>query len=393
MINIEKQIENLNSKSLLKRKIALKNIIKNERELGESFTENKVIPIHFTSTAYFSQYSPTMCAYIAHRSNCYGVGINDYATLSYNKEFRTACKLLKLKYSCGYHIECEALFGEQRGIVYGYGIPSEVIDEFSKKIEFYSTKKKQEVISFLSVLNKEIEDLDIKVKLSKLLKDAKKRKGIITEKHLASELAFLLVEKYGKSEKILQILKDKFNIENEKANLFLSESENAYYVEDLSKILYEKYILNSVKKTMCKVEQIVKLNAEFGVITSYLLPYDTFDEEKWLKAVKLLKDLNVNAITLKASKLSKEDYEKAANLLIGNDVLPIPLNRLGLPRQIILKEEKIPINFDINLSIIGNTISSSCDVKDSFFGERTIEKFPDIKKRIELFSNIGRIGK
>lgn len=393
MINIEKQLENLNAKSISKRQKALKNIIKNERELNKQVSvENNVIPLHFTSTAYFSKYSPTMCAYIAHRSNCYGVGINDYATLSYNEEFRKACKLLNLKYSCGYHIECEPLFGEKRGIVYGYGIPSEFINDFSKKMEYYSLKKKQEVINYLAVLNKEIESLGIKIKLSKIVKDAKIRNGIITEKHLANELSLLLVEKYGKTPKILEILKDNFNIESEKANLFLGETENAYYLDDLSKILYEKYILNNVEKTVCKVQEIVKLNSEFGTITSYLLPYDHFDKEKWLKAIDLLKGLGVNAITIKASKLSKEDYESITELLLDNDLLPIPLNRLGLPRQMIPQEEKHPLNFDINLSVIGNTISSSCDVEDSFFGKRTISKFPDIKKRIELFANIGRLG-
>ena len=51
-----------------------------------------------------------MCAYIAHRSGAFGVGICDYATLSYSQEFKKACKILNIPYACGYRVDGKSIF-------------------------------------------------------------------------------------------------------------------------------------------------------------------------------------------------------------------------------------------------------------------------------------------
>ena len=61
---------------------------------------------------------------------------------------------------------------------------------------------------------------------------------------------------------------------------------------------------------------------------------------------------------------------------------------MGLPRQHMPTFEASNQLFLNSLAVIGNAISVNCDIKDGLFGKNMISDCENLKKRIEIFSNI-----
>ena len=200
MKNKEKLTDALNHNSLLVRRLALKELLKLEKTHQDLCPIVKdIVPLHFSSFKSYSLYSPTMCAYIAHRSGAFGVGICDYSTLSYSQEFKKACRILSLPYACGYRVDGDPIFeGQDKTVLYGLGIPVEFESYYAELFSEIQTKKMQNTLSLIEKVNANLQGQGIIVNEKQLRKEAKKHKTIFTEKHVAKNLAENIVNTFGK---------------------------------------------------------------------------------------------------------------------------------------------------------------------------------------------------
>ena len=392
MKNKEKLTDALNHKSYLVKKLALKELVKMEKTSQELLpTVKDIVPLHFSSFKSYSLYSPTMCAYIAHRSGAFGVGICDYATLSYAQEFKKACRTLSLPYACGYRVDGKSIFGDDgTTVLYGLGIPVEFEPYYAELFKSVQSQKTQNTLELIDKINSNLQGQGITVNLKQLQKEAKKHNSIFTEKHVAKNLAENIVDTFGKGKGLLEFI-DKYMgiVSCEGETRFLHESENMYFTEDLAKVIYNNYLKPMLKKEQSDLSKFIKLNEELGVISSCGLEISEFNEEELTKIVKVLRKNGFNSVTIRNKLLTKEEYLKIVNFFSENEMLALSMYGVGLPRQHVPNSSQGE-DFKASLAVIGNSVSIAYDKKDGLFTNRTISKCPNFEKRLVLFANIGK---
>lgn len=391
MTNIEKLTDALNTDSMFFKRKALKKLLKLQKTNSELVPcQKNIIPIHFSSSKNYSLYSPTMCAYIAYRSGAYGVGVNDYITLSYMQEFKKACKILKLPYTSGFRVDCKPILNNDKTILYSYGIPIEKEKAYNEILQSIRNKKFESSLELIDKVNFNLNSQGIKVDKKLLVKESKKRGYLLTEKHIAKNLAEVIVKTFGKGKGLLDFIGEYMGIIScEGETRFLKESENMYFTEDLAKVIYLNYLKPMVKEELMEVKDFISLNDSLGVISSYGLSVETFNEKELKKIAVKLKEYGFNCVTIRNKLLKEEEYIKIVKFFESYEMLTISLYGIGLPRQIVPTNE-MEIEFKNSLAIIGNAVSVACDSKDGLFKEETVSKCPNFAKRVDLFASIGR---
>ncbi len=387
MINKEKLLEKLEGNDNLSKSASLKKLLKLEANNPELVpVQKELVPLHFTSNIYYSLYSPTMCAYYAHKSGCFAVAVNDYATVKAYKELKKACEILSLPYACGYHVECKPLFNEKKAVLYGYGIAFKDYKKINDELAFVREAKKQGVVKTIENINKTISSYGISIPTKWVIKNKKK---VITEKNVAKVFADILIKKLGKDEALLDFLKTALKIDSCENDLrFLKEQENSYFEEDLAKVLYTKYGLLKAKDKKEDAKKFIKINQNYGVISAYRVQIKNFDEKQLKNIADTLLDNGFNAVTFKSNDIEASELDKIVDYFLERGLVAISLYRMGLPRQHMPTFEASNQLYLNSLAIIGNAISVNCDSNDGLFGINVINSCNDLKKRIEIFSNI-----
>ena len=387
MINKEKLLEKLEGNDNLSKSASLKKLLKLEANNPELVpVQKELVPLHFTSDIYYSLYSPTMCAYHAHKSGCFAVSINDYATVKAYKELKKACEILSLPYACGYHVECKPLFNEKKAVLYGYGIAYKDYKDINDELFFVREAKKQGVVKTIENINKTIASYGITIPTKWVIKNKKK---VITEKNVAKVIANILIKKLGKDEALLEFLKTALKIDSCENDLrFIKEQENSYFEEDLAKVIYTKYGLLKAKDKKEDVKKFIKINQKYGVISAYRVQIKSFDEKQLKNIADTLLDNGFNAVTFKCNDIESSELDKIVDYFLERGLVAISLYRIGLPRQHMPTFEASNQLYLNSLAVIGNAISVNCDSNDGLFGINMINSCNDLKKRIEIFSNI-----
>ncbi len=396
MFQNEKLIEFINSNNSFLKVNALKTLVKRQKADATLIPEKKdEICLHFASKYYYSSFSPSFCAYAGYRAGFYGVGINDYATLKGYKEFRKACRILKTPYIYGYHLSCQPLFNEDRAIVYGYGVCYDVSSKLDKELGEFRERQKELTFKYLEKVNSRLKKYKIQVNKTELLKQSLYSKGgVLCEKHLFNAYAEKITAQFGKGQEMIDFIVKLLKIERDDKSLaFLLASENNFYVDDLTKVLFKNRDLFGVKETLTSVDEIIKLNEKYGVISSYKIKPMKYTQTELIEVCKTLKEKGFNGVTFDDRKIPKERLNDLNEFFIANDLMPISLYRMGMPRQTGRQDKMQDVLFDTALAIIGNGISSAYSISDAMFGKTTLQNCPDLKTRIEIFKNVGRKGR
>ena len=387
MINKEKLLKSLEGKGAIAKSSSLKKLIKLENVSPELVpVQKELVPLHFTSNVYYSLYSPTMCAYFAHKSGCFAVAINDYATVKSYKELKKACEILSLPYACGYHVECKPLFGEKKAVVYGYGVAYNDYKKLSLDLNEVRLNKQKGILKIIQNVNKVISSYGIFIPVKLVIKN---KNNVITEKNVAKVLAEILVKKFGKDEELLQFLKNVLKIDSCECDIrFIKEPENSYFEEDLAKVIYTKCVLLKSKDKKDDCKKFIDINNKYGIISAYKIDVKSFDEKELKIIVDTLIENGFNAVTFKCNGIDKEELNKIVDYFMERGMLAISLYRMGLPRQLMPTFEESSQLYLNSLAVIGNAISVNCDKDDGLFGINTVNNCESLKKRVELFSNI-----
>ena len=391
MLQTEKLINALSESPVFIRKLILKRLLKYEKVDKTLIpTPKNRIALNFASKYYYSVLSPSHCAYIAYRSGLQGASINDYASLSSAKEFVSACKVLNLPYTLGYHAECVPLFNEKQASCYTYGIPYNRIKSIEKDLAEIRSEKKDHIEALIKKINSRLKKYKINVSLLEVLASSTYFKGgAVTEKHVCNVLAKRIIELYKTGESIIDFLNTVLKIElNQTEKDCILSIDNKYLNEDVTRVIYANVGVFKAGETLREATEFFKINKTCGGITAYKLRIKSYNEEDLLNKIKVLKDKNFEAVAFDDTSLTSEDSEKVVTLLLDNDMLPIAVNRMGMPRQVLLAGNMNEKIYSSMLAVIGSSISSAFDVDDGIFGVNTLLKCPSLSKRIELFKNI-----
>lgn len=387
MINKEKLLKSLEGNYSFLKKKSLKKLIELESANPELVpVQKELVPLHFASNVYYSLYSPTMCAYFAHKSGSQAVAINDYATVSAYRELKEACDIISLPYACGYHVECKPLFNERKAVLYGYGVAYKDYKDLTLDLYDERLKKQKAIIKIVENINKVISFYGVTISVKAVLKN---KNNVITEKNVAKVLAKSLIEKFGKDEDLLAFLKNVLKIDSCEGDLrFIKEQENSYFEEDLAKVIYTKCVLLKSKDKKEESKKFIKINNKYGVISAYKVNVKGADEKQLKVIADTLIENGFNGVTFKCNDIEKEDLDKIVDYFMGRGLLVISLYKTGLPRQLMpLEEESMQLYLN-SLAVIGNAISVEFDREDGLFGKNTVKNCQDLKKRVEIFSNV-----
>ena len=382
----EKFIDKLNNKHLIVRKRSLKKLVNKE----ETYDTNRG-SLHFFSKMSYSAYYPTLCAYSGLIYNLKVVGLNDYATLSGCDEFIFACQRMNIRYSLGYNANCTPLFGEKKAFVYGYGIADTLAYIVDEELKFLRDEKYETIKKISYQINKKLKNTKVGFTFSNVLDNSMfKKGGVVTEKHLADTLTSRILDNTEETNEIISFLKNlNINLSTDDI-MFLRDSDNKYYFEDLSSLIVRWiYSLERDEKTYDS-SKFIEINNKYGIVSSYKADFEEFNVEKIKEYCNKLKEKGFNSLTFDPRKvLNQDDIDKIAECILKNGLIPIPQYEMGLPRSKKVFFESEILSKAMS-AMVGNSISTMFDLRDSIFSEETIKKCPEIERRLEMYSTITK---
>ena len=402
MLNKEKLISLLNDKNPKKRRRVFKKLIKREEAenknaeklvtVKEAAGEKSFAPVTLNTATnyYYSRYTPSLAAYLAHVNDVAVIGVNDYGTVKGFKEFKFAADKARLKYVYGYHAEVKPLFNEDYAVAYSYAVPFSCVKGLQKDLEPVRKIKFDYVKYVINEINKRLKKTKIKLSESDVIKNSEYLfGGAVTEKHVAKVAAKILAEKFG-AEKAAEFLTETLKLKLTDDEIrYIGDADNEYILEDTARILGE-YIRKKFKcENLSTIKDIVDVNAKYGVITAYKLKIKTLDEGDLRLKCAALKENGVDGVAFNGKYLSGEDLVKAYDIIYDCELIPIEIVRAGMVRQNIYIKTAGDMQLDVAYLLVGSAIAAACGADESFKG-KSFAACGEFKKKAEVFINAGK---
>jgi predicted metal-dependent phosphoesterase TrpH len=424
MIEIEREIikyqELLNNRDSEKRLNNLVSIFKGKNAgLLQGEQMDYYINNHIHTKFSFSCYTPTMSIWMAFRYGLKTAGIMDHDTISGAREFMTAGKVAGISTTKG--IECRADFSktplkgrrinnpDQMSVAYIaiHGIPDNQIDRINAFFAPYRKERNKRNILMINRLNEILEpvslSLDFSVDVLPLSYSSKG--GTITERHIIFALAKKIMTEFSKGKEIIDFLQNNLKIE--------ISSKNLAYLEDENNDLYAYDILNVLKSTLVErfyidattecpdVRDVLTLADETGSISAYAYLGDIAEsvtgdkkaqkfEDDYLELLfDVIEKLGFRAVTYMPTRNSISQIKRIRDLCKRYGFFQISGEDINSPRQSficeVLKNHKLNNLVDAAWALIGHEKRAEEDLDGGLFSRKTIEKYPDLEKRIQIF--------
>jgi len=417
--------ELLNDRKLEKRLSNLRLILKEEKT--EKLPRNQLdhcINNHIHTTFSFSFYTPTMAIWMAFCSGLLTAGIMDHDTLSGAREFMAAGKMVGIPTTKG--VECRADFSktplegrrinnpDQKSLAYIalHGVSDNQIDRIDAFFTPYREERNKRNILMVQRLNEILEpflfsldfDLDV-LPLSSYLQG-----GTVTERHILFALAQKIIAKFSKGREIVDFLQYKMKIEISKQNLaYLEDKKNDLYAYDILNVLksslVESFYINAT--TECPdVKDVLALADETGSISTYAYLGDITEavtgdkkaqkfEDDYLELIfDVIKGLGFKAVTYIPTRNSMAQIKRVRDLCKKYDFLQICGEDINSPRQSficeILKKWELYNLVDAAWALIGHERRTEGDLDEGLFSRKTVEKYPDLNERVQVFKEAGK---
>lgn len=392
----EDLIDKLSSKRSMVRKNALRQL--NRQDKGDTASVTKVkkcMSLQGYSDYYYSLYTPALLVYTAYNAKQYGVGVNDYASLACYGEFVFSASLLGISYTCGYHVNCKPLFGENSATVFTYGIAKKYVSKANAGLEVFRREKYDYSLNLIDKINARLKKYKINISRSEVFFLSKYLNGgVLCEKHVALVFAEKLIELCGKGDKLIEFLTDVLKIENCCEDLaYIKESGNKYYLQDVAKVLFKHLYIFKVKEMLHEIKDILPIGESTGGINTYYLRIVNEDEEGLDDKLYKLHLLGFKGVTFD-ERIFKGDINALIDKIYSYDLLPITLIRRSMPRQLLPQVEQNSRLFEVSMALVGHEISTAYSIKDGLFGENSLSNLKDLQSRVTIFAEIGeRVNK
>ncbi len=396
MIN-QRLVDALNSKFQFRRLSALKKIAKTKEFENVERNFDTALQIH---TYYsFSQFSPSLAVYMAHKFGLRVAGNMDNYTFMGAREFIKASRILGLTYSIGTKVRLN--FNEEDvklANVAVMGVAVRYIDSLQDLLKEYRENQLKNVKLTVDGINKRFKKYFIRLDYEKEVLSVVKNgeKGVVLSKVAYLALAKKFLKNY-KPQEICDILATVgINLTESQLQLLTMEI-NPYRDFDLCDVLFENREKFFAKKSYLLSDKIVDVFHEYGAICSFelqidnLLEYSDDNAKRVEKLFKSLKAKNFDGVSFNPNmvdeKLRSFMFDKMEEL----ELLPFLLYEIEYPRQ------KFVFNYPCHRSKELMERSSYVVVGSEMSENQTCEGFISsslktngFKEKIALFEKIGR---
>lgn len=419
-------IYKLNKGSAVERKSTLLEIAGLIKDKKLSRTANKEVNNHVHTTYSFSPYSPSGAAFAAWQDGLQAVGLMDHDSISGADEMLTACSVLNIGSTIGFELRVnftgttvEGLKTnnpDSRNISYitVQGVPS---DKFKLAEEFLSPVKKQrnirnrkEVEALNGIISKQgIEIIDFEKDV--LNKSMSAFGGSITERHILAALAEKLITKFGKGERIVTFLKNKFNISlSESIKGFLLDKDNPHYLYDLLGTMKGDFLLEFFiqpdEDECLPVFEVVDFANSIGGIPAYSYLGDVamsptgdkkaqaFEDSFLDELMEEVKRIGFKAVTYMPPRNTRVQLDRIQGLCRKHDFMEISGVDINSSRQIFncpeILEGANRHLIDSTWALIAHEKLAGKDESLSLFNENNPLSGFTLQERIAFYNKIGR---
>lgn len=409
-------VEQLNAPSARRRLAALRKLKKLERGTDSDLplARENDSNLHIHTIYSYSPYSPAQAAYLAYRGGIASAGIMDHDTLSGAREFVRACDILGIPHTVGFDFRVRLkpdrnadypLKSDGYTYIAVYGIPKKEI----KKVNTWLAEDRSGRVSrnrkFCEAVNKFFapEGIAVDFDADVLPLTRCREGGSVTERHILRAVALKICEKFERGAPARDFLaRLRFSLEGNLSDL-LADADNPFYVDDLVTALKDNACFFDVgsRREAVDMPDVVSRLENFGAIVSYMF-FGNLDElvagetaeDKLEKLVLGVKELGFNALTVKVSRMEREDLRILLALCDRHAVLLLPGTAVNAPRQSfqsdVLAEEDFKGLGDASWAVVGHGKMSDCNLADGMFSQKAKQRCPNLSDRVLLYAEIGR---
>lgn len=381
---------------------------------------------HIHTTYSFSPYSPAKAVWMAYQNGLATAGIMDHDSISGAWEFIEAGKIIGIATTIG--LECRVDFSgtelqgkrinnpDQKSNVYMalHGIPHQNIETVREFFVPYVKDRNNRNRLMVERLNKIFQPYDIQMDFERDVRPLSRNHegGSVTERHILFALARKIINKYGKGVNLLTFVKESLHLNvSPKIEKFLADETNVYYDYDLLGLLKSDLVSAfyiEANKECPVVGDAIKLAEEVGAISAYAYLGDVGDsvtgdkksqkfEDDYLELLfQALKNLNFNAITYMPSRNTLAQLQRVKTFCEQNGFFQISGEDINSPRQSFncaaLRNPEFRNLIASTWALIGHEKAATKDLRNGLFTRDTIQKYPDLKERIKIYEQIGRMS-
>ncbi len=412
----------INADILLDQKSDVKERLAVLSRLGDPSENNggEWVNNHIHTTYSFSPYTPSGAVYYARKAGLSTAGIMDHDSVGGLDEFIKAGEIIGMPVTVGF--ECRTsvkgtpLEGlrlnnpDQKSVAYVtlHGIPHTKIAECEKVLAPLREKRNERNRRMCEKINEICAPFGFSLDFDKdvLPISSYNDGGSVTERHVMYALTLKIAE--GRSrEETVKCLCSLCGSISDKVKDKLMTAPAEYYLYDILGVLKSslvKKIYIDADEELMHIKDFVALARSVGGISAYAYLGDVgesptgdkaaqkFEDDYLDKLFVCLKEFGFNAVTYMPSRNTKDQLDRVMKLCDEYGFFQISGEDINSPRQsfVCSAMQDYPHLYDATYALIGHEISATASPDAGMFSKETIEKYPDLRKRIEHFAEIGR---
>lgn len=368
----------------------------------------------------FSPYSPSLAVYMAYKSGLYFVGISDHDGVAGSEEFTQAAEILGMRSAIGMQLRTRIFEDEGKWLNNVYqkdiafvslrGIPHRSVKAIQDYLAPVRAKRAERDRAMVDKFNSRLKRHGIVIDFDKEVKPISKFKegGTITERHILYAFAKKLMDKFVTADEIVEFIKDKLKVRiEEDFVLKLSDKANPYFAYDLVSCLKNEVNFFYEEATdALPVEEVVRIAHDNGALVTYPYIGETsrwydgeeivyhMEDDYLVELFEHLAELGFDAVEYRPDLLTPERASLITELVERNGMFTLAYSDINSPRQqFALKSENDISEVEDNMwAVVGHAKSAEFDFEDGINSQKSKSKNPDLKARLALYAEIGKIN-
>lgn len=386
-------------------------------------TPGRDVNNHIHTIYSFSPYSPTAAVWFAWQAGLCTCGLMDHDSIAGAGEFIEAAGIVGMGSTVG--LECRVKFDgtpfagrrinnpDQDSVAYIalHGVPhgrtQELNDYFAPYRARRNLRNRRMVQAVNGLMSRYGVELDFERDVLPLSQAA--HGGSVTERHLASALAYRLMERIGMGTELVSFLEGELGLSlSAKLRGFLSDAKNPHYMYDLLGLIKSDLIARFYLEATDEcpdVREVLELSERLGAISCYAYLGDVgesvtgdkraqrFEDAYLEELVPYLKRLGFRAVTYMPSRNTRVQLERVRALCEENGLFQISGEDINSPRQaFVCQAQRDPAFLHLyraTWALIAHEWRATQDPDDGLFGANSVRRWPEFDERVKAFAQLG----